>query len=245
MLAAGLLTLVGSTSVRAQNDTFRLGGSGEGMDGLVWGGTDTELVRYGHGGHHGHMHHGHMHHGHMHHGHVGYWNGGYRPWGYGYGGYGGYGYGGYAGYYRPYGYGYGGYGYGYGGYGYGYGGSYWPCSLTASDSSPTYYSITGQGSAPAYTAQASAENPAQVLLTPQGSPASYQVQPTVPPQGKLVSLPLETTGGTTPLFSTQFTGLGTPAPAATNVSGAPAANATSFAAYGEQPLPPVTRKQAR
>jgi hypothetical protein len=229
MLAAGLLTLVGSTSVRAQNDTFRLGGSSGGMDGLVWGGTDTELVRYGHGGHgghghmhHGHMHHGHMHHGHMHHGHVGYWGGGYRQWGYGYGGYGGGyrqwgygygGYGGYAGYYRPYGYGYGG---------------YWPCSLTASESPPMYYyPMAGQGVAPAtpatvYTLQAPADNPSQFQLTPQ----------------------VETTGGTTPLFATQFIGLGTPAPA-TNASAAPASNTLSYPAYGEQSLPPVTRKQTR
>jgi hypothetical protein len=70
-------------------------------------------------------------------------------------------------------------------------------------------------------------------------------QPTVPLKGKLVSLPLETTGGTTPLMSTQFIGLGVSPSSAANVSGAPAANGLSYPAYGEQSLPPVPRKQAR
>ena len=62
-------------------------------------------------------------------------------------------------------------------------------------------------------------------------------RPMVPLKGKLVSLPQETTGGTTQII--QFVGLGIASPVP-----APTAAPYSYPAYGEQPLPPI-RKQAK
>jgi hypothetical protein len=144
VLSAGLMVLAGTTVVRADDDTIRLGTSNSGTLGTITGAADTELVywRGGWGGYRGSSYGGYRNYGYG--GYRNYGYGGYRN--YGYGGYRNYGYGGYRNYgyghhrpyyasyyggYRPYYGGYGGYnrpyygGYGYGGYGnggYGYGG---------------------------------------------------------------------------------------------------------------------------
>jgi len=274
LLATGFWALIGSSTVRADNDTIRLGSSASGAIANVDNDGDTDLVvwrgGYRHGGGYGYR--------------GGY--GGYRG-GY-YGGYRGYGYGGYAGYrggyyggYRGYGYG-GGYGYGYGGYASYYGGGYYgggyyggyrpyyhhhhhhPYHWRISYSVPSsYYICTTQDTlvpAPVYVApvlQSQYLQP-QVLPTPNavpapngnqtypydgGPPAPVPVpgqadptpaaQPTVPLTGKIVSLPRESTSG-----STQYTTHLVSSPAQ------PAATSSySYPAYGEQSLPSVRKSK--
>ena len=66
---------------------------------------------------------------------------------------------------------------------------------------------------------------------------TFGPRPTVPVQGKLVYLPLqETTGGSTQLQTISLNSTPAQAPAATP--------RYTYPAYGEQPLPPVTRRQA-
>jgi hypothetical protein len=72
-------------------------------------------------------------------------------------------------------------------------------------------------------------------------------RPTVPLEGRLVSLPKETTGGTTPVRVSPFVSLRLDTPSAPAATPAPARPATryTYPAYGEQKLPPVTRTRSK
>jgi hypothetical protein len=240
MFAAGLLTLAGNTAAWAQNDTFRLGSSSSGAAAAVSGGTDTELV-HGRGGYRGH-----------------YWGGHsyYRPY------WGGYGYASYyyrpayyrPAYYRPYYYGpvvYQPYYYA--------APAYYPISgqadvpatlaqLPAPQQATSQYRPTTARPQvlpmPAIVPQQPGGlqtfpydgGPQVPLPTPQVDPASGP-RPTVPLQGKIVSRPQETTGGTTPLFTVSLSTYGQ-----TVTLGTP--RSYTYPAYGDQALPAV-RKQAK
>jgi hypothetical protein len=249
MCAASLLTLAGSAPVWAQSDTFRLGTS---SSGTVSGGTDTELVYYRGG--HGHYHGGYG----YYRGGYGHYHGGYahyRPYWGGYGYYSPYYY--RTAYYPPYYYRPAVYFNYYQPYYYAAPVYYYPISgqtdvpTTLAQMPPQvqpqtsqYQPTTGRPQLlpmPATVPQQPGGQqtfpydggPQAPLPMPQIDPASGP-RPNVPLQGKVVSLPLETTGGTTPLFTVS---LGTSAqPVATP--------RYTYPAYGEQPFPEV-RKQAR
>ncbi len=263
LLAAGVITLAYGTAARADNDTVRLGKSSTGAASDITGDVDTSLVVW-RGGYHGHRgYYG---------GYRGYYGGyrgyygGYRGgyWGGGYGFYRRPYYGGYYGGYRPYyaGY-YGGGFYGagyyrpyYGGY-YGYSSYYWPCSAQSAPVVVTLAPQAVQPAAPVYQAQAPAPQllpapapvaaPQQATYPYDGGPKAlvpmpnadtvdptFGPRPTVPVQGKLVYLPAETTGGSTQLHTVSLQ---------TSVAQQPAAAPRySYPAYGEQSLPPVTRR---
>jgi hypothetical protein len=244
LFAAGLLILAGSTAAWAQNDTFRLGSSSSGAAAAVSGGTDTELVHWRGGYRHG----------------YGYWGGRayYRPY------WGGYGYAAYyrpayyrpayyrpnyyrsvvyLNYYQPY---------------YYAAPAYYPISGQA-DVPATLAQLPAQTQPvtsqyqpstarpqllppPATVPQQPSGNqtfpydggPQVPLPMPQVDPASGP-RPTVPLQGKIVSLPVETTGGTTPLFTVSLGTYGQPIAAPRSYT---------YQAYGEQSLPYV-RKQTK
>lgn len=133
---------------------------------------------------------------------------GYGGYGAGYGGYPGYGYGGYGGGYGGYGGGYGGYGGYYGGYpGYGYAGyGYRWCA----DQQPQQAPVTNLGTpyrAPAQAPTAPGKEkegtyqydggPVNPMPTPSGD-----YRPTLPRDGKFVSMPRQTTGQVTTLGAT-------------------------------------------
>lgn len=258
LCAAGLLTLAGSTAVWAQSDTLRLGTS---SSGTVSGGTDTELVAYrgGHGHYHGGF--GSYRGGYGHyHGGYGYYRGGYGHY---YGGYAHYrpywnNYAYYSPYYyRPYYYRPALYFNYYQPYYYAAPAYYYeisgqtdvPTTLAqmpaqVQPSTSQYRPTTARPQLlpmPATLPQQPGGiqtfpydgGPQTPLPMPQIDPASGP-RPTVPLQGKLVSLPLETTGGTTPLFTVSL---------GTSAQPAPSPRYT-YPAYGEQALPQV-RNQVR
>jgi hypothetical protein len=256
VLTAGLLTLISGSTVRADNDTIRLGTSGSGAVSNVDDDTTTELVV---------------------------WRGGYRSGGGFRGGYGGFrgGYGGfrggYGGFRGGYGFGYG--GYRYGGYGFGYGGYtgyyggyyggyrpyyhhhfrpyYWRISY-----SPTvyYYAYAVDDVVVPSTGYVAPLTQTQVLPVPAVAPAppngnlTYPYDggptapvplpaptnadpgtpqlPTVPLTGKIVSLPRQTTSGSTQ-YMTQLVSTTTQA----------AVPAYAYPAYGETSLPSVRKSR--
>lgn len=259
-LAATCLLAAGSTA-RAQGDTFRLGGPSAQAD--IEGGTDTALVYYRGGGGYGRGHYGGHYggYGRGFYG-GGYGRGFYGGYGrgYGVGYYGGYGRGYYGGYGRGY---YGGYGLGlgyYGGYG-GYGGYYSPAyyyTPTYYYSQPYcsdyYYGISGDN-APLLTLQATSNNNGIAGLSQRllpfssdgtypynGGPASVipmpaaplnKLQPSLPVDGKLVTLPTETRGGFSPVTSPDIQRLRyVTTPAATATPAAPIR--VKYPAYGEK-----------
>jgi hypothetical protein len=270
LLAAGLIALAGSGTVRADNDTLRLGTSSTGAAGAVFGDADTALVYWRGGGHWGGGHWGGGHWG----GYRSHWGGyaAYRPFHRPY--WGGYGY--RPVFYRPAYYGgyYGGYyGAGYGGY---YGAGYYPCGgqsvtpiIVAPQPPPALQYAAPPLKLP-YQQQAYAPQvlpaPAGVPQQPPGfdptfpydggpnapmpmpgtdnaDPASGP-RPTIPLQGKLVHLQKETTGGSTQM-TTQFISVGTAPTTTSQPAASPAPTRYTYPAYGEQPLPPVTRKQSK
>jgi len=303
-LAAGLMTLAGSGSARA-NDTVRLlDNTDRDRAADVDGDTDTHLVYrrggFGYGGGYG----------------RGFGYGGYgRGFGYGgygrgfYGGYGrgygyGYGRGFYGSYYRPFisigigGYGYGGYGYGgyyqpyygvssyssyyypsyyssyYPGYysypSYSYAPIYAPCSTTVTEVTTAPQVVTVTPSTPSYSVAPStsySQIPAPRVLAPagdgtfpyDGGPRNPLPMPgpdgdanpmsaprkTVPLDGRLVSLPKQTTGGVTPVGDF-FVSLRTDAASQpVRIDGPATPSRYTFPAYGEQNLPPVTRTRTK
>jgi len=200
----------------------------------------------------------------------GYGYGGYGR-GYGYGGYGrGYGYGGYGygGYGRGYGYGYGygrGYGgYGYGGYGYGgygYGGGYYgiagDCAPLVTLQSPGVLQAQAPQSRYSEPLMPPADGgngtypynggPVNPVPLPDNNPVPTNNGPRgiVPLDGKLVSLPSETTGGVSPtsLGAQRYSFVST-----TNVAAPiqlnPAPTRIAYPAYGDEPIRPAPRKIA-
>jgi len=225
---------------------------------------------YGHYGHYGHGHYGHGHYGHYGHyghgnyGHYGHYHGYYGGnRGYGYGGYRGYyGYGGYypyynyyrpyvsIGFYQPYYATAPAYYYSISGQGT-VAATYAQEPLQTPSATLPYQTTTGKPQLlplPSAAPQTPASpqtfpydgGPQAPLPMPQTDPASGP-RPTVPLQGKVVSLPMETTGGTSQLY---MVGLGTHQPAASSSAATPAQTRYTYPAYGEQQLPAV-RKQVR
>lgn len=132
---------------------------------------------------------------------------GYGGWGSGYRGYGGWGYGGHSGY-GGYGWG-GGYG-GYGGWRISYGG-YWPCNQNQGQVPSVRY-LGAPYQAPETTPLPNDNGtypydggPQKMAPVPSGDR-----RPTLPRDGRLVSLPRETTGAVTTLGSTPRTQTSTP-----------------------------------
>jgi len=266
MLAAGACVLAGG-GLGTAGDVIRLGGTAADE---ATGDSDTELVRWGYGGYRGGYHGGYR--GGYYGGYRGGYYSGYRGGYYGYGGYRGYyrpyygGYGGYrnyyGGYYRPY----------YGGY---YGGGYisYPSYYYPSYYSyPAYYApCASTTTVMPYAATYSATAPLQTItqprvLSPQpavpqgdgqtypydGGPQNLVPQPadvnpttgprrTVPRDGLLIGLSQETTGGTSQNLNARLFRLSDSRPA----DSTPPATRYSYRAYGEEPLPPVTRTPAR
>jgi hypothetical protein len=244
-LAAGLLTLAGGTTAWAQSDTIRLGTSAANS---VTGGTDTELVR-GRGGYHAHWGGGYGYR-------RGYWGG----YGYNRGYWGGYGYAGYRpyyyrpAYYRPLVY----VNY-YQPYYYPSPVYYYPISGQAQVQA-TYVQTPAQAQLPAPPYQTTTNRPQllpQPATVPQQQPEGPQTfpydggpqaplpdvdpasgpRPFIPLQGKIVSLPRETTLGSTQHLLVSLN-------SRTQSTAGPAPNAYAYLAYGEQPLP-VVRKQTK
>jgi len=166
----------------------------------------------------------------------GYGGYGYRGYGYGGYGYGGYGYGGYYGgyglgygypyYYSSYpyyGYGYGGYSPYYGGYGLGYGGGYgrgYRMGLTLSP--------MGESTGTADGTYNYDGGPANLVPVPSGGASPAPQRQTIPTGNLLVSLPRDSSGGSSSIFS--FT--------SDSASSTPAASTQSparvvYPAYGE------------
>jgi hypothetical protein len=235
VLAAGIVTLAGSTAARAQSDTFRLGTTSTSISDAVSGGTDTELVRWGRGHYYGHY----------------YWGRGYyRPAYYGYG----YAYRPYwyrPAYYRPVVYApyyqpvvvsptY-----------------YYPISGQQVTPTMLTYSTTVNAAAQPAPTTRSGSSPQQLRMpglvpqqpggpqtfpydggppspVPMPGPDQVEPRPGVPVPGKIVSLPQETTGGVSQLYTVSLR--------SANASAAvPATTRLTYPAYGEQSLPAVRR----
>lgn len=285
-LAAGLLVLAGSTASQADDDLHRLGGPGVSVDATpqFGGGADTELVRYGYGGHGGYRG------GFVYGGHRGGYGGRGYYGGFAYGGRGYYGggrgyYGGYYGY-RPYvgiGIGYGGY-YGGGYYGGGYYGGYssyyspyyvtpsyyYGCSNTVVTTAPTVTLSQAGYQAPAPSTYQPSYQPQPTPMPmpqPQGNgtfdyngnprstvpmpevndvgPAASPKRPTMPFDGRLVSMPRETTGGVSQISNvTNFVSTNSATlPSATAPATSAPAPSYAFPAYGDVQLPSVRKNR--
>lgn len=264
--AVGLVALAGGSQVHADGDTVRLGTSSAGT---LSGGTDTALVRWGFRGGFGRGFYGRGFYGRGFWGRGfygrGFWGRGfygrgfYRPY---WGGYYG------RGFYRPYGIGiYGGFGL-YTPY---YGvcasplyASYYPIagqgavtqtlaattasSAVSSNSTTSPQVLHMPGAAPqqpkgnqTFPYDGGPQNPPPFPGNDAVDPASNS-GPTVSPQGKLVYLPIESGVGSTQL-TTHFVGLAAGPMPEPEPDAAPAPRRSGYAAYGEQPLPPVTRRK--
>lgn len=211
-------------------------GYGYGYGGYPYGGGYGAYTGYGYGGYpygaytgygdnYGYSGYGYGGYGGAYGGYSGYGYGGY-PYGGGYGGYSGYGYSGYPygggyGSYTGYGYGYGGgYGYGYPSYGYDryYGVGYNTfCNGTQPMPPATKLGAPRQPAAPnggTFQYDGGPNNPAPI-------PSSAPARPTIPRDGKFVSLPRESSGAVHPAVLT-------------TVRPAPAQPRYTYPAYGER-----------
>ena len=238
-LAAGLLLTGGS--VAWANDVVRLGGPPAQTE--IHSGTDTELVRGGgHGGSHGGYHGGHYGHGY----HGGYYGRGYYGGYYSRGYYGGYYARSYYPYYRPY-----------------YYGAYYYPSVYYTPYYSSYYYYPVASVAPVATVQTNGyyQAPAPSYVPPMppadgngtfpydGGPRAPIPMPNpgqdlnpakdprgiIPFDGKLISLPTETTGDVPAVILPTLT-RGTP------ISNTPAPARVAYPAYGDEPIAPAPRK---
>jgi hypothetical protein len=235
VLSAGVVALAMVGAAKADNELVRLDGKGDAEmlearyygGGFRYGGFGG-YRGFGYGGYRG----------------VGFGYGGYRGFGYGYGGYRGFGYGGYRpyyGYYRPYGYGLRlglGLGLGYGSY---YGGGYYGGGYYGGGyySSPVYYSQPYYSSYYYGCSTDAAGIPSTTLTI---------IRPSAP------QAPFD---GTFPYDGGPRDGSLAPNPAPAGVPGrllprgarlvsVPAPNSGyQFVAYGEQPIEPTTRPDAK
>lgn len=268
-LAAGLLVLAGSSATRADDDLHRLGGPSVNVNVAATqfeGGADTELVHYGRRGFYGGGYYGYRGgwgHGYGHRGYYGgfayggrgyyggYYGGGYYGGGY-YGGYRPY-VGVYSSYYSPY--------YVTPSYYYGCSDSVVMATPTVTLSQAAFQAPTPQTYQPSNQPQPS--NPPKRTPAPQGNgtfeyngnprntvpmpevndagPASSPKRPTMPFDGRLVSLPRETTGGVSQISNVATNFVNTNSATLPSSTAASPAPTYAFPAYGETKLPPVRK----